>query len=68
MNSSFFLSLDSRDIPPSKKFWLIFKKLGILFEGFNFLEFLKVLEEEIRNFKYFVVLEVVVDGRRSSQF
>ena len=67
LNSSFFLSLDSWDIPPSEKFWLIFKKLGILFEGSNFLEILKVLEDKIGNFSYSAVLEVGVDGRRSSQ-
>ena len=67
LNSSFFLSLDSRDIPPSKKFWQIFKKFWILYEGFNFLKFLKVLEEKTWNFSNFAVLEVVVDGRRSSQ-
>ena len=67
LNSSFFLSLNSWDIPPSEKFWLIFKKRGILFEGFNFLEILEVLEEKIRKFSYSAVLEVVVDGKRSGK-
>ena len=59
--------MNSRIIPSLKKFWPVFKKIGILFESYNFPKFSVVLEEEIENFSNFAVLEVVVDGRRKGK-
>ena len=63
----FFFFVNSRIIPSLKKFWPVFKKIGVLFESYNFLKFSMVLVGKIRNFSNFAVLEVVVDGRRKGK-
>ena len=60
----FFFSLNSRVIPPLKKFWRVCRVFGVLLGSYNFLKFSMVLEEKVKNFCNFTVLEVVVDGRR----
>ena len=59
--------MNSRIIPSLEKFWPVFKKIGILFESYNFLKFSLVLVGKIKNFSNFAVLEVVVDGRRQGK-
>ena len=56
--------MNSRIITSLKKFWPVFKKIGVLLESYNFLKFSMVLVEKIKKFSNFAVLEVVVDGRR----